>query len=791
MPDSGGMIYQFEACTLDTRSRKLLRDGKEVLIQSQTYDLLQYLLEHPQRVISKDELLESVWTTTCLTDSTISQAVMKVRKAIGDDGRQQRLIRTHHGRGFELTSAVEKIAHASPSVSPGAPPAPSPQHPLDSPAVAADRRPERSPVRWGWLALLVALTGLVVVIMTWRSDKASDHNEPLATEEALPSAEPLIWFIDSLHNRTGDEAYDWVENGLSEAIASTLSRWPGVSVMEGDSYSDLKTDQPDDMLDILGADYRLGASIERVDQQFRLSYRIDQSGQSTPIEAVLTGPDLGLLTRALIDVCRDVVSQTNRQDTLDPNLFDEPLAAELYARARHAIHEGRHEDAARLLEAAEVQLPGNLDIRIAQIEARFRQDSTADAIEALETLQEEFGDQMSMRISAKLRHQLGLAYIFDGRIADSQRLLSEALSLSEQADDPVLKGRVLNTMAVSISYSGELEQARAYAMLALEQFTSLGDDYHRSQVLTNLAYLMDDFGRVVRSAELHREALVLREQYDFPELIAASRYGLGRILRRQGRFSESRPLLLAALETTRERHLDYDQFDNLQELAELELDIGQYAEAERWIAAATTLAEDSDDTFGKAWSIQLKGMLAMSRGHRSEAVEALSEAYRIFDELEDVQEADTLLFFLIQALLDDGQLEQAQQRIGSLRMSDDSEVISTVSIKAAMARAWVLQASGSVAEATARFEAAMSDANTAGAVDLEARIAIELMFLYLKQDALNKAELMLAIAKRFSRQYYRTVLADLAYCLHRSDQACVDHNRQLLSKAFPEVAVPY
>ncbi len=104
------MVFLFEDFELHLPRRELLKGGQLVSVEPQVFDIIVYLIEHRQRVVSKQELFERVWQDRFVTDSTLSSRVKMARRAIGDTGRAQRLIRTVHGRGFRFLGEVEERA---------------------------------------------------------------------------------------------------------------------------------------------------------------------------------------------------------------------------------------------------------------------------------------------------------------------------------------------------------------------------------------------------------------------------------------------------------------------------------------------------------------------------------------------------------------------------------------------------------------------------------------------------------------------------------------------------------
>ena len=100
------MVYRFEDCELDEATLQLRVGGEPVQVEPQVFDLLRVLVRRRDRVVTKEELLDEVWHHRFVTESAVSSRIKSARRAIGDDGRAQRLIRTVHGRGYQFVGEV-------------------------------------------------------------------------------------------------------------------------------------------------------------------------------------------------------------------------------------------------------------------------------------------------------------------------------------------------------------------------------------------------------------------------------------------------------------------------------------------------------------------------------------------------------------------------------------------------------------------------------------------------------------------------------------------------------------
>jgi TolB-like protein len=100
--------YRFEDYVLDPERRELTRGAEATAVGPQVFDLLLYLVQNRTHVVSKDELLEAVWGGRIVSESTLTSHINAARRAIGDSGQEQRLIRTVARKGFRFVGDVRQ-----------------------------------------------------------------------------------------------------------------------------------------------------------------------------------------------------------------------------------------------------------------------------------------------------------------------------------------------------------------------------------------------------------------------------------------------------------------------------------------------------------------------------------------------------------------------------------------------------------------------------------------------------------------------------------------------------------
>lgn len=109
------LIYSFGEYELDTRLQELRRKGAPQHVEPQVFSVLAYLFGARDRVVPKDELLDAIWGHRYVAPTTLNSRIKAARRAVGDSGSAQRVIRTVHGRGFRVVADVAERKGAAES----------------------------------------------------------------------------------------------------------------------------------------------------------------------------------------------------------------------------------------------------------------------------------------------------------------------------------------------------------------------------------------------------------------------------------------------------------------------------------------------------------------------------------------------------------------------------------------------------------------------------------------------------------------------------------------------------
>ena len=108
------MSLRFAELELDLALFELRRGRIRIPLEPQAFDVLVYLINHRDRIVSKEELMDQIWGGRFVSEAAVTSRIKQARRAVGDDGQTQRVIKTLHGRGYHFVAPVSEGAVGRP-----------------------------------------------------------------------------------------------------------------------------------------------------------------------------------------------------------------------------------------------------------------------------------------------------------------------------------------------------------------------------------------------------------------------------------------------------------------------------------------------------------------------------------------------------------------------------------------------------------------------------------------------------------------------------------------------------
>jgi TolB-like protein/tetratricopeptide (TPR) repeat protein len=260
------MQFRFNDHLLDTDRRELRCGSEPVDVEPQVLDLLIYLVENCDRVVSKDDLIASIWGGRIVSDATLTSRIYAARKAVGDSGQEQKLIRTIARKGLRFVGAVHRQSvQEEPALAGG----------LASGDDRAERRPSVSPPDRPAIAVL-----------------------------------PFT-------NMSGDPEQEYFSDGISEDIITALSklRWFFVIARNSSFTYKGKAVHMNQIAEELGVRYVLEGSVRKDGDRVRISAQLIDVFSGSHIWAERYDRDLGDVFAVQDEITEAIVA------SIEPQLY--------------------------------------------------------------------------------------------------------------------------------------------------------------------------------------------------------------------------------------------------------------------------------------------------------------------------------------------------------------------------------------------------------------------------------------------------------------------------------------
>jgi TolB-like protein len=220
--------FRFGNFEIDAARQELRRAGEAVHIEPQVFDLLVHLVQNRDRIVSKDELIDTIWRGRAISEAALSSCVSAARRALDDNGNDQALVRTLHKRGFRFVGDVDESSAPA--------------------AITAGRSP----------LMQLALP---------------DAAGAVSTAEPAPLSDRPSIAVLPFENMSCEEDQEYFADGLTEDIITGLSRQPWFSVIARNSSFTYKGQAVDvrDVAAQLGVRYVLEGSVRKAANRVRVT----------------------------------------------------------------------------------------------------------------------------------------------------------------------------------------------------------------------------------------------------------------------------------------------------------------------------------------------------------------------------------------------------------------------------------------------------------------------------------------------------------------------------------------
>lgn len=529
---------------IDVDTRELWHDGARLDVESKVFDLILLLASANGRALSKREIGEALWGHRPVTDAALSQLLRKARRALGDDGNTQRVIRTVHAHGLQWVGAIDADdpAPAPPHAEPvgSAPPA------RGTPAPAASPRRQTA---WRIAGIALVFVATAVAAFAWHARDRAAEAAPRPVLAVAPVAE-----------RSGDTSLAWVSHGMMGLLAAMLAEHPDLDVVPSATVREVLADVAVDdaaqrraLVAASGTSHVVFAELDRVGPLHRLVVRLvgrdgierrDELHGEAPaaLAADAAARVRGWLARG--SVTPAAAAESGIRDA---------FVAEAYARGLDAQLRGDLLGARRYFELcidhdADLLWP-RLRLATALVMTDDLEAGTAQATRVADAARERGDDVL---LGEALRQLASVAYR-RGDLDAATRRLDEALALPGTLVRPLFRAELAVAYGSIEDDRGRTATARGHFEDALAIARRAADRRREALVLANLAGVDNSEGDAERAAARLREALDAARGSGDAHLETGLLANLGATELNKGRPAQAMPLIAEALRIARHR----------------------------------------------------------------------------------------------------------------------------------------------------------------------------------------------------------------------------------------------
>jgi TolB-like protein/DNA-binding winged helix-turn-helix (wHTH) protein/Tfp pilus assembly protein PilF len=303
------MRYQFGPFTLDTASYRLRRGTSELPVTPKAFEILALLVRERRRALTKQELLDSVWPNTAVTENTLTQRIREIREALGDSAQEPTYVRTIPRIGFEFVGDVVELTpldDGTPNAREASGPEPDAYEGIDR-AERADQQRGRSFWRSRLAAASIAVLAMAAALLyVMRPDRPSP-----------PPADAggrLMLAVLPFENLSGDPEQGYIGDGLTEEMIAELGRLDpsrlGVIARTSVMAYQSTTKSVAEIARELGVAFVLEGSVRREADRVRIVAQLIRASDQTHVWAERYDRDLGSILSLQSEVAGAIARET-------------------------------------------------------------------------------------------------------------------------------------------------------------------------------------------------------------------------------------------------------------------------------------------------------------------------------------------------------------------------------------------------------------------------------------------------------------------------------------------------
>lgn len=766
--------FRFNDFELDALARELRSGGDAVALPLKSFECLVYLLEHRERAVGRDELISAVWGRIDVSDALLGQTLARARRAVGDTGDEQRVIRTVPRFGYHWVAPVIEVANDSgqaPDASAEAPPGGEMFAQPDAGADAqADARPsvqstsERTHAltRVSAVACAAALAIFAIQFGLRAIERRAGLPSGVVETQSPPAQAAGTAMVLPVAVAGADPDSRWIRLGAMDYLASRIRERADLPVMPSDQAIAYVAGQDEaafadpsrrwQLAQAAGVDRLLAPSAKRTAVGWHVRLEVQEAERQAHFDGMASTP------LAAADLALEAWLDTlGMGGTLAPAPHS-PLL-ELQQRIDTAFLEGDLAAATELIEAAppELQREPAIAVRAAEVDERSGRSELARKQFARIA---EGGEGVTPALRGRALYGLCAIGFRRNELEAAARRCADALEALAGQSDSIARGRAYMMSAVIDDHLGNLDAALAGFGRARIEWQRAGNAPGEASVDANEGLALAHHGRHAEAIAAFDRAAAVFERFGVRDHLASSLAAKSDAQRLTldlagARASSARAWQLTSrIESMRVvRSIGYSHALAL-------LAGGHLDEAAHVVGRFDAAAPSAPPEFAV-----LHSALLAARGRYDEA---LAPAHAILDRVlapldptSDATLSQAAAVF-IDAAIDSGDAERAAEVLARLRDAGPSVQDTDRAFVADLATARLAAARGEVATATRHFEAALTFALAANCPAQVVEAASAWVVDLLARDEIDEATRIAGHLTRYADREWHAARAMLA-----------------------------
>jgi DNA-binding winged helix-turn-helix (wHTH) protein/TolB-like protein/Tfp pilus assembly protein PilF len=274
-------MVAFGPFRLDVEQRRLSRAGVPVALSSRAFDILATLVEHRDRVVSKDEIMTRVWRGIVVEENNLAVQISALRRALGDGTGGEPIILTVPGQGYRFVGRLQ--AEAPPEAAAVAAALP----PIAMPPAPVVMTPAPAPVGRVWRSPMVTAALVALVVGLLGVDVLRPVAPPARVPPPAPAAPRLSIVVQPFRDLSDDRCCDYLADAISDDLTTDVSQIPGSVVIARES-ADVFRGRPapaDAIGRRLNVRYLLEGSLRAVEGNFSINAQLIEAASGAHLWA--------------------------------------------------------------------------------------------------------------------------------------------------------------------------------------------------------------------------------------------------------------------------------------------------------------------------------------------------------------------------------------------------------------------------------------------------------------------------------------------------------------------------